>query len=98
MAPTTIRGIARQAGVCISTVSRGINNKDRLHPETPQRIQRIIHRTGYRPSTMGRALVTRRRQNIMRLVHNIADPHCVSLGKHLSRLCRTRRYRLRELC
>ena len=94
MAHTTIHDIARQAGVCIGTVSRVINNKDRVHPETRQRIQRIIDKTGYRPSAVGRALVTRRSQNIMLLVHNIADPHCVSLAKHLSRLCRTQGYRL----
>lgn len=94
MADTTIHDIARQAGVCIGTVSRVLNHKDRVHPETRERIQRIIEKTGYRPSAMGRGLVLRRSHNIMLLLHNIADPHCISLAKHLSRLCRARGYRL----
>jgi LacI family transcriptional regulator len=94
MADKTIHDIAREAGVCIGTVSRVINNKDRVHPETRERIQHIIEKTGYRPSAMGRGLVLRRSHNLMLLLHNIADPHCTSLAKHLSRLCRTRGYRL----
>jgi DNA-binding LacI/PurR family transcriptional regulator len=94
MAPTTIHDIARQAGVCIGTVSRVLNNKDRVHPKTRERIQRIIEQTGYRPSAMGRGLVLHRSHSIMLLLHNIADPHCVSLSKHLSRLCRTKGYKM----
>ena len=94
MSPPTIHDIARQAGVCIGTVSRVLNNKDRVHPRTRERIRCIIEQTGYQPSAMGRGLVTRRSHNVMLLVHNIADPHCIGLAKHLSRLCRARGYRL----
>ena len=75
--------------MCIGTVSRVLNNKDRVAPRTRARIQRIVERTGYRPSAAGRALVLRRTHTIMLLLHNIADPHCTSLAKHLSRHGRT---------
>ena len=94
MAALTIEDIARKAGVCIGTVSRVLNNKDRVHPKTRERIERIIEQTGYRPSAMGRGLVTRRSHNIMLLVHNLADPHCIRLAKNLSRLCRTKGLKL----
>ena len=94
MAQKTIEDIARLAGVCIGTVSRVLNNKDRVHPQTRERIQLIIEKLGYRPSAVGRALVTRRSRNIMLLLHNIADPHCISLAKYLSRMCRAENYRL----
>lgn len=94
MSAVTIQDIARQAGVCIGTVSRVINNKDRVRPETRRRIQQIIDKTGYRPSALGRGLVTHQSYNVMLLLHNIADPHCVSVAKHLTRCCWSRGYRL----
>jgi DNA-binding LacI/PurR family transcriptional regulator len=90
----TIQEVAREAGVCIGTVSRVINGKDRVRPETRERIQEIIERLDYRPSAMGRALVTRRSQNIMALTHNIADPFCVALVKRFGNLCRQNGYKL----
>jgi len=94
MAHKTIQDIARQAGVCIGTVSRVLNNKDRVHPETRKRIQGIIDKVGYRPNALGRSLVTRKSHNVMLLLHNIADPHCISIAKHLTRACRKQGYRL----
>src|SRR6478735_7572151 len=90
----TIQDVAREAGVCIGTVSRVINGKDRVNPQTRERIQQIIDRLGYRPSAMGRGLVTRRSHNIMALTHNIADPFCVSLVKRFGSLCRQHGYKL----
>jgi len=90
----TIKDVAREAGVCIGTVSRVLNGKDRVHPQTCERIQAVIRRLGYRPSVLGRGLVTRRSHNVMLLVHNIADPFCVALAKHLSGLCRKQGYKL----
>jgi LacI family transcriptional regulator len=83
-----IRDIAREAGVCIGTVSRVINNKDLVQPQTRERSLQIIEQAGYQPSAVGRALVLRQTRTIMLLLHNIADPHCVNLAKHVSRLCR----------
>jgi len=36
----------------------------------------------------------RRTRTIMLLLDNIADPHCTSLAKHLSRHCRTNGYKM----
>lgn len=90
----TIEDVARMADVCIGTVSRVINSQDRVHPKTRERILQIIRKTGYRPSAMGRALVLGRSQSIMLLLHNIADPHCTSLAKQISRNCRTAGYKM----
>ena len=49
MREKTIRDIATLAGVCIGTVSRVLNDKDRVHPETRRRILDVIKKTGYRP-------------------------------------------------
>ena len=93
-AAITIEDVAKEAEVCIGTVSRVINGKDRVHPRTRERIQEVIQRLGYRPSVLGRGLVTRRTHNIMLLAHNIADPFCVALAKYLGALCRQQGYKL----
>lgn len=85
MSKISIKDIAKRAGVCIGTVSRVINNLDRVHPETREKILKLIDETGYRPSSAGRALVSGRTQNVLIVVHNIADPYCAAISKIFSR-------------
>jgi LacI family transcriptional regulator len=89
----TIHDLAAMAGVCIGTVSRVINNKDKVHPETRQRILELIEQTGYRPSALGRGLVLRRTNNLMLQVPNVADPYSASVAKNVSNYCRAHGYR-----
>lgn len=90
--PHTIRDIARMAGVCIGTVSRVLNNKDKVHPETRKKILDLIERTGYRPSVLGRNLALRRTHNILVEMFNIADPYCAGVVKKIAAHCRRRGY------
>ncbi len=78
---TTINDVARLAGVCIGTVSRVINNKDKVLPTTRQKILDVIAETGYRPSAIARGLVLNRTHNILLCMHNVADPYCASVAK-----------------
>jgi len=88
----TIRDVARKAGVCIGTVSRVINNKDRVDPVTRARIQALIGEMGYQPSALGRNLALRRTHTILLNVFNIADPYCAQLLKDITRHCREHHY------
>jgi LacI family transcriptional regulator len=90
----TIHDLARMAGVCIGTVSRVINNKDKVRPDTRQRILELIEQTGYRPSALGRGLVLRRTNNLMLQVPNVADPYSASVAKCIGNYCRGQRYRI----
>lgn len=56
----TIRQVARAAGVSTQTVSRVINNRPDVAPETRLRVQRTINRMGYRPNALARSLIHRR--------------------------------------
>jgi LacI family transcriptional regulator len=86
MSRLSIKDIAQRADVCIGTVSRVINNLDRVHPETREKILKIIKDTGYRPSTLGRALVSGKTRNVLVALHDFTDPYCAVLSKHFSRL------------
>src|SRR5580658_4387108 len=53
----TIKDVARKAKVGIATVSRVLNDAQRVDPGTRQRVQDVILRMGYRPNATGRRLV-----------------------------------------
>ncbi len=55
-----IKQVAREAGVSTQTVSRVINQRPDVAPETRQRILEIIQRLGYQPSMLARSLIQRR--------------------------------------
>jgi LacI family transcriptional regulator len=53
----TIREVARAAGVSTQTVSRVLNDRPDVAPETVERVQRVIADTGYRPNMLARSLI-----------------------------------------
>ena len=58
--PPTRRDVAKAAGVSPTTVTHALNPPPgaRVKPETRRRIRRIAREMGYRPSFVGRALVS----------------------------------------
>ena len=53
----TIKQVAEQAGVSTQTVSRVLNHRPDVAPETRRRVQEIIDRLGYQASNIARSLV-----------------------------------------
>ena len=53
---TTIRHIAKKAGVSIGTVDRVIHGRGKVAPRTEERIRRAIEALGYRPNVFARSL------------------------------------------
>jgi LacI family transcriptional regulator len=60
----TIKQIAKLAGVSTQTISRVINDKGEVSPETRKRIQDIIDQYGYKPSAVARSLSQQRSHTI----------------------------------
>ncbi len=75
----TIDDVAARAGVSISTVSRVLNRRDRVHPGTRARVEAAMHALRYRPSALARGLALRRCQTIGLLAPNITDPFFVEM-------------------
>lgn len=72
--PVTIHDIAAQAGVASSTVSRALNNPDRVNARTAERIRRIADDLHYSPSGQARALSSGRTRTVALLVPDITNP------------------------
>ena len=73
-APTSIKDIARLAGVSHSTVSRALRNSPLVNPQTTREIQGIARQLAYQPSAVARGLVTGKTYTIGVVVTTIADP------------------------
>ncbi|MEW5958773.1 MAG: LacI family DNA-binding transcriptional regulator [Chloroflexota bacterium] len=56
----TIKQVAHEAGVSTQTVSRVLNNRPDVAPDTRQQIMDIINRLGYQPSALARSLIRQR--------------------------------------
>ncbi|MDR1617829.1 MAG: LacI family transcriptional regulator [Treponema sp.] len=57
---TRIQDVAAHAGVSLATITRVINNRGHVAPETRERVQRSIKTLGYIPNRMAKALKNNR--------------------------------------
>lgn len=56
----TIKEVASAARVSTQTVSRVINDRPDVSPETRKRVKEVIERMGYQPSALARSLISKR--------------------------------------
>jgi len=63
----TIKDVAKAAGVSTQTVSRVLNNRPDVSPETRERVQVVIAEMGYAPNVLARSL-SRGRSNTLGVV------------------------------
>lgn len=74
MAEITIKDIAKQCGVGISTVSRALNNHPDINPETRKKILQVIEEMGFIPNNSARNLKRTDAKCIAVLVKGITNP------------------------
>ncbi len=60
----TIAEVARAAGVSLPTVSRVLNNRPDVSPETRKRVEAVIAEMGFQPSAVARSLDSRETHTI----------------------------------
>lgn len=93
--PVTLKHIAREVGVSITTVSLVLNNKpSAISEKTKQRILEVARRKGYVPNQIARSLVTQHSQTLGLIIPNIESRFFASLARRLELGCRARGYGL----
>ena len=70
----TIKDVARESGVNVSTVSRALNGEYGVHADTREQVVAIARRLGYRPNRVARGLVTGRSHTLALVVSDIRNP------------------------
>ncbi|WP_134699483.1 LacI family DNA-binding transcriptional regulator [Ammoniphilus sp. YIM 78166] len=90
----TIKDVAREAGVSITTVSRYLNqNYEAMGEETRVKIKEVIQRLGYQPNKLAQGLKGPSR-NIGVVVVNMSYPFCVSVIRSISKILSDAGYNL----
>lgn len=85
MARTSIRDVAREAGVSPATVSRFLNGHwGSMSAETRERIAGVVERTGYRPSSVARSLRLETSHTLGVVMADVRNPYS---GEVLQELC-----------
>ncbi len=70
-----IEDVAAMAGVSIATVSRAINEPEKVADATRRRVTEAIARTGYTTNAMARSLRLKRSKMILILAPDVGDPN-----------------------
>lgn len=94
----TIKDLAAELGLSITTISRALNGYPDVGEETRKRVQTAAKRVGYRPNRNAQRLVTRRTRNLGWVRNDnegsFVDPHFVEVMAGLLRGARKHGYDL----
>ena len=74
MSDVSIKEVARLAGVSIATVSRCINNPEKVTERTRLKVQDAIVQTGYSPNTLAQSFRRGRTNIVMVVLPSVGDP------------------------
>jgi len=78
---TSIKEVARAAGVSTATVSRVLANKAFIRPETRERVLKAVAELKYRPNLLGRSLRSQRSARIGLVFSDIRNPFFAGLSR-----------------
>lgn len=94
MANTSIKDIARAAGISHSTVSRALNDSPLVNAETKARVRLMADTLGYSPDASARSLVRGRSHTVGVVVTTIADPFAAEVIEGIERTAYAHGYSL----
>ena len=89
---STIRDVARVAGVGTTTVSRVINGGHLVAPEVRRRVEEVIGQLHYQPNLAARSLKNERTRTIGLIVPRITDPFYATIASVAQEICRAREH------
>ena len=84
---STIKDVAKRAGVAISTVSAVINRSAPVSEETIAKVEAAVAEIGYTPHGAAQSLRSGRSRLIGLVVPNIANPHFAAVAREVENVC-----------
>ena len=82
MANATIYDVAGAARVSLATVSRVLNNPEKVNEETRKRVLEVIKQLGYRPNAIARGLASRKTTTVGIIVSDITRASVSQMIQH----------------
>lgn len=77
----TIRDVAKKAGVSIATVSRVMNNKGKIKPETEETVRAAMEALAYTPNKVAQGLSNQRSHAIAFILPSIRNPYFPEMAR-----------------
>ncbi|GAB6928196.1 LacI family DNA-binding transcriptional regulator [Paenibacillus sp. JCM 10914] len=87
MGKVTIKDVAREAGVSISTVSNALNDVDVLNPETKMHVLKVAERLNYVPNLNGKLLKSGKTKMLGFFTTSVSGPYFYTLVESMAREC-----------
>lgn len=84
----TIKDVAKLAHVSVATVSRVLNNSDKVSDSAREGVLKAMKQLDYRPNANARALVSQASDTIGLLVGDVSDPFFGALAKSVETVAR----------
>jgi len=95
---TSIKDVARKAGVSISTVSNALNNSRYVKKETKEKILEITKNLNYTPNIIARGLKTRSTSTVAVIVPDISNQFFAQVIRGVEEVARQRKYNVLLTC
>ena len=89
---STIKDVARYAGVSTATVSRVINNDPNVKPQNAEKVREAIKACNFVPNFVARNLKSARSNTIGLVVSDISNPYFTAMAKVIESCLRERGY------
>ncbi len=90
----TLKDVARETGVTVSTVSRVLNNRGYISEETRNKVYAAMRKLNYQPNEVARALSKQTSNTIGVIVPHIQHPYFAELISHLENQAYKRKHKL----
>jgi len=88
MNKVTIKDVAKEAGVSISTVSKVINNKGYIGKDSRDRVVKAIESLGYKVNANARSLKSSKSNKVAVLISDISNQYLMSIAKEIEKTIR----------
>ncbi len=95
---TSIKDVAKKAGVSISTVSNALNNSRYVKKETKEKIFEVASDLNYTPNIIARGLKTRSTRTVAVIVPDISNQFFAQVIKGIEEIAKQRRYNVLLTC
>lgn len=92
IAMTTIRDVAKKAGVSVATVSRVMNNEKYVNDELREHVLHIVSELNYRPDGVARGLRTKSTHIISLVIPDICNPYFPEVSRGIQSVADERGY------
>jgi len=95
MGKKTIYDVAGAAGVSLATVSRVLNNPEKVKEETRQRVLKVIKESGYRPNVIARGLASRKTTTVGIVISDVTRASVAEMLGGISDIAHNYKYSIK---